>query len=393
MDVPVGEILKDWQSVVTTISRNLMELSEQENVKMVKLKIKDAQNGYKGLTMEKALRAVDGLDTLWNYYALLSGVVDKAADLYSRDSFLKDTEADVRNLLENTPVTLEGERIDINNRKLLEGENNYRRVGLQELLKIMQDSFEVTRSAFNEISSASETMKSRLQIIKGEANALNSTARSISLADIPTFDTDRFAEFESDPLSGLLKLDELFRAVNGYKEKVRSAESDYNETESALNDVSAMLDEMESLNVKIMDAAAESERLFGMSKDTGAVISGEVLDSLKGWLKVLKSKLSEGAINAAKIGAQRLKQECILKLDMERKNYSDINRDYNELLDLKGEFNALLAKYGSLKLKGASFDSSADALIEELQNSLHDKKVDLSRCRELVYRFRLSLKI
>jgi Chorismate synthase len=392
MDIPVGALLKEWQSIVTTISRNIMELSEQTDVKIIKLKVKDNINGYTGLTKTKAAKAVEDLDTLWRYYALLSGVVDKAADLYSKDSFLKDTEADVRKMLESTLITLETEHVDINNRKLLQSENKYKKVGMKELLSLMQESFEATRNAFNEISGASETIKNRLSEIKDEINNLKSTASRLGLSAGPQFDTGRIANIESDPLQGLLEIDALSNSMEGYRASVRLTEKDYNETVDALNQASEMLSEMEDLIDKAKNAGAESQKIFTSVRNVELGLGEDVLKSLKDWLSILKSKLAEGSLNAAKIGAQRLKQECSSKLEIEKENYNDISRDYNEWLDLKGEFKALLAKLGALRVRGLLYDNSIDLLTEDLQESLYAEKVNLCRCRELIQKFRLSLK-
>jgi hypothetical protein len=127
-------------------------------------------------------------------------------------------------------------------------------------------------------------------------------------------------------------------------------------------------------------------------KDLRPSIGQEVLVSLKDWLSTLRGKLSEGSLNAAKIGAQRLENECISKLNLEKENYYINSRDYNEWLDLKGEFKALNAKLDALRVRGLSFDNSVGVLAEDLHKSLYAEIVNLNSCRQLIERFRLSLK-
>lgn len=392
MDIPVGNLLKDWQSYVTTISRNLMELSEQTDVKIIKSKVKDAANGYTGLTKAKAEKTCGDLDSLWRYYALLSKVVDKAADLYSRDSFLKDTEGEVRELLERTPVTLETERIEISSRTLLTPETREIKVRLQELLKLMQDLFEATRNDFNEISSAAKTLEIKLQAVRNEISSLNDAALRIGIKNIPAFNIEKVSRIGSDPLSDLAELDVLFQNVENYKASIKALEREYNETQSSINRSSDMIGEMEDLAKKSEKAVLESERIFGVVKNIKPVIGGEVIDSLKDWLAILESKLSEGNVNAAKIGTQRLEKECTLKLEAERENYYTNCRDYNEWLDLKGEFKALLAKLNGLKARGLLFNDSIDVLIENLQRDLYADRVNLGSCRMMIERLRSSLR-
>lgn len=392
MDIPIGTILKRWQSYVTTISRNLMELSEQTDVKIIKFKAKDTANGYTGITKAKAVKAVDDLDTLWRYYALLSDVVDKAGILYSKNSFLNNTENAVKTLLESTPITLETEHIDISNRGLLSPEHKNTKVSLQELLKFMQESFEATRNTFNEISHAAETLKAKLEDMENEIRNLYNTAMHLGLVDMPLFEAAKTAKNESDPLQGLVELDTLFYRVENYKASIKSAMDDLNETTNTLKSIKDMLLSIEDLAKKSENAILEAQKVFGTAYSGRPVISQDVLESLKDWLVVLENKLSEGSINAAKIGALRLEKECILKLNIERENYNSNSKDYNEWLDLKGEFNALLAKLNGLTARGLSFDNSLNVLVRDIQSALGAHNTNLANVRELIKKFHLSLK-
>jgi hypothetical protein len=177
-----------------------------------------------------------------------------------------------------------------------------------------------------------------------------------------------------------------------YRASIRSAEQDYNETVHALNRANDMLCEIEDLARKSEQALIESQKIFGTAISSRTAVSTEVLKSLKDWLGVLKSKLTEGYLNAAKVGAKKLENECALKLDLEKENYFNISRDYNELQDLRGIFKALLAKLGGLKARGTSFDKSLDDLIENIRISLYAESVNLSRCRQLIDMLHSSLK-
>lgn len=304
MDTPVGTVLKEWQSYITIISRNLMELSEQADVKIIKLKVKDSVNGYTGLTKARAIKAVDDLNTLWRYYALLSGVVDKASNLYSKDSFLRDTEPEVKELLENTPVTLETEHIDISNRKLLESENKEQKVSLRELLKLMQESFETTRNVFNEISHAAETVQNRIACMQSEISDLKNSALNLGLTNMPSFEVDRVGKIGSDPLQGLSELDALSLNIERYRLLVKSVQDDYNETAAMLSRAEGMILKMEDLSRKSADAVQKSREIFGTAVNANPAVGEDEITSLKDWLHILQNKLSEGSLSAAKIGAQ-----------------------------------------------------------------------------------------
>lgn len=392
MDIPVGVLLDHWKSYVTTISRNLMELSEQTDVKLIKLKIKDSANGYTGLTLDRASKAVDDLDRLWRYYSLLSGTVDKASILYDKDNFLNDTEHKVRKILESELITLETEHIDISSRGLLSPEKAATRVNLQELLKIMQDSFENVRNTFNEISHAAEILNLKIAGIKNEINKLNDTALRLGLKHMPVFDISMVENAERDPLQALMDFDILSGNVERYKASIKSAEEDYSRTADMLNHARKMLCEIEELAHKSETAINESKRLFGSSYHAKPVICGEVLKSLQDWLYILEDKLSKGFLRAAKVGAQKLESECAQKLETEKENYNYNGKCYNDWMDLKGEFKALLAKLNGLKSKGQLFDGSLEELTGRIQKALYADSVNLMECRQLIERLRTTLR-
>jgi hypothetical protein len=106
---------------------------------------------------------------------------------------------------------------------------------------------------------------------------------------------------------------------------------------------------------------------------------------------VLENKLTEGALKAIKVGLSKLEKECSLKLDRIRESYEDNSRAYNEWLDLKGQFQALLAKAEVLRARGLLMDNSLNGLIEATKAALYSNPVNLDACRQLVRKFKLSL--
>jgi hypothetical protein len=98
------EILSEWQLYLTNISTNLMELSDQMEYQIIKLKAEDPLNGFTGITKTKAKQCIDSMGSLWRYFALLSEVVEKANELYKRNSFLNNTEDETREILENATI-------------------------------------------------------------------------------------------------------------------------------------------------------------------------------------------------------------------------------------------------------------------------------------------------
>jgi hypothetical protein len=392
MEKPVGELLSQWKAYLTNISSNLMELSQQTEFQIIKVKAKDTANGYTGITKTRALQCVESVDKLWRYYALLCEVVDKASALYSRHSFLNNTESTARQLLENASLVIETERIAINERNILSGENKEKKATPQTLLKYMQTTFESLNKDIIEISHAGETVETRLRNIKTEISTLRNSALRLGIKEVPIFNTDGVTKIESDPLQGMMELDKLVYSIEKYRVSIKSMEQEYNELISTLRNMRGMIFELKELAQKSRDAVIESGKIFGIARNIRPIIGEEVIKSLEEWLQILHTKLSEGQLKAVKIGAVRLEQECSAKLEVERENYYSNSKDYNEWVDLKGHFKALLAKAEALKARDMLPGGFQEELIKNTKSALYSNTVNLDNCRQLVKKFELTLK-
>jgi hypothetical protein len=392
MEKPVGELLSQWKSYLTNISSNLMELSDQMEYQLIKLRAKDTANGYIGITKAKADQCVESVGSLWRYFALLTEVVEKASTLYSKDSFLKDTEKDARALLETASIVIDTERIAINERSLISSENLEKKATPGELLKYMQESFADVCSTVTEISKASESVDMRFSNIKADIEKLNSAARRLGITSMTSFAVDKVAEIERNPLQGAMELDKLVYAVEKFRASIKSMEAEYNVLVGTFNKVREMLSELKALAAKSKEAALRSQKIFGGMQTVKPAIGEEVLRSLEDWLHILESKLSQGNLNALKVGASKLEQECSAKLNIERENYDSNSRNYNEWLDLKGRFKALCAKADALKARGLLFNNSLNEQIESTQAALYANTVNLDKCKQLVRKFEFMLK-
>lgn len=390
MNKPLSEVLKEWNLYLTNISTNLIELSDQMEYQIIKDKAMDYESGYVGATKVKADQCIDSIGTLWRDFALLSEVVEKAKELYKKDSFLKDTEAEALELLETAPLVIETEKIAISERSLLSGESKEKRATPRQLLTYMQECFESVSRAVAEIIKASEAVDNRINNIKTEIDKLNSRAKYLRLSRVPAFDLDKLTEAERDPLQAVKNLDSLSRSVDKFKASVQALEKDYEEVINVFGRVRNTLAELKDLAVKSQEAASKSLKLF--NNKMKPTIGVDIIKSLEDWLRTLENKLGEGLLDAVKIGVNRLEQECVSKLKVERENYVENFKDYNEWLDLKGQFKALCAKADVLRARGVNPDYHLQEQIEVTRASLYAEKINLEECRQLVRKFELSLK-
>lgn len=391
MDIPAINMLGKWKLYLTNISSNLMELSDQTEFQLIKLKAADRINGYTGITKQRSDRCIESVGVLWQQFALLSEVIEKAASFEGRRSILYNPEDDIRKLLEETLIVIDRSHVDINERNLLEDETDEKKATPRDLLKHMQECFEEVCRDVTEISRAEETLESRLASIKKDISLLNSIAIRLGITNIPVFETHKVTEVERDPLKGIMELDKLVYSIEKYRASIKSLEDDYNSIVNSFSKVRGMLCELNELSIKSNDAIMKSRVVFGDRATVKPAISQEVVNSLKDWLSVLENKLTEGSLKAVKIGVSKLEKECSIKLERERECFEANSKAYNEWLDLKGEFRALLAKADILKARGLLFDVSLNILIENINAAFNANSVDLEVCRQLIRKFKLSL--
>jgi hypothetical protein len=392
MQKPVGELLKQWQSYLTNISSNLMELSDQIEYQIIKSRTKASANGFTGVTKQKAEQCVESVGALWRYFALLTEVYEKANGLYSKSSFLNNTEDEVRQLLETTEIVVETERLEIHQRSLISSENKEKKAKPGELLKYMQQCFEDVCSTVAEISKASVAVDARLSNIRKDISTLNAIAKRFGVNGVPEFDISRISEIENNPLQGSAELDKVVYSLEKYRASIESVEADYNNIVLSFGRIREMILEIRHFAIKSKKAVEMSRKLFRSVKVVKPIVEEEIIKSLLDWLSLLEKKLSEGQLKAVKIGVSNLEKECLLKLNLEKDSYYENSKDYNDWLDLKGQFKALCAKAEALSIKGQLGNISVNEQISITKAALYSTIVDLDKCRQLVRKFEVTLK-
>lgn len=391
MDKPVQNLIGQWKQYLTNISSNLMELTDGTEYGLIKTRAGDTKNGYTGVTRERARKCIQSVGVLWQQFALLSEVVEKAAAMQSRASILYNPEEDIRKLFENTMIIIDREHVDISERNLIEDETDEKMATPTQLLKHMQEAYVELCRDIKEISRAEESLNSRLDNIKSSINRLNLTVKRLGIANAPEFQLSRVSEIERDPLRGMEELDKLVYSMEKYRASIREMEKEYDRIQEILKRIRPMLDELKELSIKSKDALKRSNELFGDLNTKMPIISPEVIKSLEDWLSVLEKKLKEGAIRAVGVGTSRLEKECSLKLQSERAALEFNSKALNEWMDLKGEFKALLAKAEVQRTRGLIMDNFINELAGKIDAALNQYPVNLDMCRQLMKKFKLSL--
>ncbi len=387
------EKLDDLRTSVTTISRNLMEYGETEVVKTLRARFKDPTNGYMGVTGEKVARAIKTLDGLWNSYLLLARVVEQATDLNAKNGLFRNTEDEVREVLEGDSIEMPAEHIPIASRGLLSTAAKVERITPTELLQAMEQQFCAARDCVNKISGAIASAKPRLTTIKQEAATLANLAKSLGATSrLPDHMEQVLGSLDSDPLGCAAEIDRLESELGKERILLEAIENERTETRKALERARSLVTELRELSARSTAAIEETKKRILQPEGLMLPISGEEVTSLAAWLDSLEGNAAEGRYGAVKVGLTKWVAESELRLTAEREAYAKNQAALDEIAELKGIFKALCAKAAALKAKGVSLSDSLRETADEAENILKTSPFDLKlgRCAVQAYESALN---
>lgn len=171
-DSSIVQLVNQWTAHLTTITTNLMDLYQADSTKIIRVRLKDPVNGYRGATREQASRAIDALDHLLEQYEMLAHVVDEASDLAKKTGIFRSYEARINDLLNGPSVVLTQEQVALPDRGLLDEEQRVSFVSPAEILAQMKQSFVEARDALSAVAEASARVRPRLAALKDKQPGL-----------------------------------------------------------------------------------------------------------------------------------------------------------------------------------------------------------------------------
>ncbi len=391
-DQDIGQQVAQWVSRMTTISRNISEISEGQSTRAIKSRFKDPARGYTGITKEKVNAALSTMDNLWQSYLILARVVEEALDLSKKNGMFHDNENRIRELLTGPSVVLPVEYIPVASRSLLDDAEKVQRITPSDLLASMQEQFIAARDTLIRVVEAADRVKPRLEALKEEVATLAKWAFALGADNQAPVDVSQILmQMETDPIGGSIEADSIEADVAKCRARLQSIEDERQAIHASLEGAKALLAELKDLVARSSAAINETRKLIAAPIGLVNPMSDAAIESMEAWVHTLTETLNAGRYDAGKVGISKLVQTCNERLSTERGTYAKNRAFLDEMADLKGRYKALCVKAQVLQCKEPACDSSIRELADQVKHVLDARPFDVLDARQMVGVFEATL--
>ncbi len=392
-DSSVVQLVNEWTAHLTTITSNLTDLYQAESTKIIRVRVKDPVNGYRGVTEEQASRALDTLDRLLEQYELLAHVVDEAADLAKKNSIFHNYEARINELLTGPSVVLTQEQVALHDRGLLDDEQRVSHVTPAEILATMEQSFALARDALSVITSTTANSRPRLSALKEEATRLNNWAEALKVAGttaVPDV-TPALSDVERDPIGGAVEIGRLEKTVARKRAELQAIDADHKAVLAKVERGKKALAELQDLIARSAAAFVEARQTIAAPEELVHPEEDTATASLAEWFRTLEQNTADGRFAAVKVGMVKWERECNDQLSAARASFDRNRALLDERVELKGRFKAVSAKADALRRRGVVFGEAVEAASRQASGVLDTIPFDIVTGRRLVEAFEAAV--
>jgi flagellar hook-basal body complex protein FliE len=383
--VTISERLAVLETRLTTISRNLMELSETEFVKIMRVRVKDANNGYVGAMRQRASSALALIDNLWSSYLLVAQVHEQACALQKRDGLFRHFDEDILALLDGKSVELSSRHIPITSRELLSQGHEVAHATIDEVLADMQLQFSTVRDAVGELRTATEQAEAKKASLNEQIKALKDSAGKFGMnATVPSSVDAILLGARRDPLDLLAKAtvveDEIARQWLSMK--------------NSDGERRAVMDTIEKARVKLVTLANTSEQALAAYQAARDQINDRSalsrtdgpadVEFLSEWLERIEHTVAGGRFAAARVGLSRWAEDFDARLRNQQASIEVNRRTQAAVNEIKGRFGALCAKRSAMSAKGLMLDPRIALVEQETKQALDVAQLDLAAANKIV---------
>jgi hypothetical protein len=393
VDQSVAQLVNQWTANLTTITSNLMDLYQAESTKVIRARLKDPVNGYRGVTREKAARAVDALDHLLEQYELLAHVVDEAADLTKKTRVFRNYEARINDLLNGPSVVLRQEQVALQDRGLLDNEQRVIRATPGEVLAQMEQSFVQARDALSAIAEVSSSVQPRLAALKDKTTRLHNWAEVLKVAST-TAEPDvsqALSDVERDPIGSADEIGRLEEMISRRRDELQIIDADRKAVTTQLERGKTALLSLQDLAARSAAALDEARRTIAPPEELALPGGDNAVASLAEWLRTLEHNFAEGRIKAVKVGMEKWEREISDQLSVARACYDHNRALLDERAELQGRFKAVSAKADILRSRGVVFGEAVGAASSQAKSVLDAVPFDIRTGRRLVEAFEAAV--
>lgn len=369
-------LIKEWKKRIDVVTKNIFDFDEEIYSKINKA----CYSGETKMMIEKA-------EEFWNKlmvsYLKLSEIISMAERLNSK--IFRNT-SEIKSFLEGKHFVGKSEKISTNERTLLDIPEKDVHVSIEQLLENMIRNYDNVREILTNILDAQAKIGTKLEIVNRELSSLETLERELGIkSEIHTM----LGTCKSDPIGCVKEVEIIESKLAEYKKMIYTLDEERRHADKLLQETESILVELERLR-KLSKTAIENT-LLHISKPVllQEPMDDETLKVLLSWKKTLMEHIRLGRFSAAKIGLQKLREECGLKLHYEKLKYEGNTAELNEMEELKGRFRALKVKADK---KGFSLINSYTSLKSATGDAIEKHPFELQAAREAIKRFEEKLK-
>lgn len=386
-------LVNQWKAHLTTITSNLMDLYQAESTKIIRVRLKDPVNGYRGVTKDKATRAVEALDHLLEQYESLAHVVDEAADLVKKNGVFRNYEARINDLLNGPSVVLTQEQVALADRGLLDNEQRVVRATPAEVLNQMEQSFIQARDALSAIAEVTSKVGPRLAVLKDKITRLNDWAEALKVTSttaVPDV-SQSLSDVERDPIGGAAEIGRLEETISRRRDELQAIDADRKAVLAKVERGKTALAELQDLVVRSAAAFVEARRTIAPPEELALLGGDNAVTSLAEWLRTLEQNSADRRFAAVKVGMVKWERECNDRLNAAQASYDHNRALLDERVELKGRFKAISAKADILRSRGVVFGEAVEAASSQAKTVLDAVPFDIRTGRRLVEAFEAAV--
>ena len=392
-DSPTAQLVNQWTAHLTTITSNLMDLYQAESTKIIRARLKDSVNGFRGVTRDKASGAIDALDHLLEQYELVAHVVDEASDLAKKNGIFHNYDARINELLNGPSVELTQGQVALQYRGLLDNEQRVSRMTPAAVVAQMEQSFALARDALSAITSAMTSVQPRLAALKDKATRLNSWAESLRLANSTTLPdvSQAISDVERDPIGSAVQIGRLEEAIARRRDELQTIDADQKAVRAQMARGKTALAELQEMAQRSTATFAEARQMIAPPEELAQPLGDTGATSLAEWLTTLQQNADDGRFAAVKVGMVKWERDCNDQLNAARAGYDHNCALLEERLELKGRFTAVSAKADALRRRGIVFGEAVEAASRQASSVLNAVPFDIRTGRRLVEAFEAAV--
>jgi hypothetical protein len=387
----VDQVLADWKNKVNVAGQNLFDLQELPTYQRICGSSGFPKVQLTGITAMRVNPALEAMDDLFQHFDLLVQVLDKAIKLRSQlPRFLVPEEKleEIKELLTGASIQLPVVHTPLAQRGLLTGASKENAVTPAQLLKVMNNAFQVAKDAVLAVDAAWAHLDLMLVDADSQILSLQRLAESLGMGALGELVQAQNAiaslrlNVEEDPLG--VNIDWKKQAepvITRTKITLEEAVKRQKEIQQKLTDAHQSLQQLKDIHTKAITAFAESQEKVVDLSMLQTPLSEEQIDALNQWLTKLETKLNEGLVNPVMVGLNNLTIKTKEYITLEQRAYIANNAPLAARRELRGRLDALQAK---AMARGLIEDVTLTQLAQQAKQLLYTRPTPLDQAAELV---------